>query len=77
VIGMRFSITKECSLKFVDNTNPDVEVRKTWISLAKKFKVYARCIQFTMNVDLAKHNDVFRALSGLAEVYLRTIKPTY
>ncbi|XP_018325065.1 uncharacterized protein F21D5.5 [Agrilus planipennis] len=47
----------------VDNTNPDVESRKRFITLAKKFNIPCRC--FIMNVDLnhAKHNNKFRELT--------------
>jgi bifunctional polynucleotide phosphatase/kinase len=53
----------------IDNTNPDPDVRKIWISLAKKFNAPVRCVWFNTDKEVAKHNDVFRALSGLQQVY--------
>jgi bifunctional polynucleotide phosphatase/kinase len=53
----------------IDNTNPDRDVRGIWTSLAKKHAVPVRCVHFTAEKELARHNDVVRALSGLGEVY--------
>ncbi|XP_073816232.1 polynucleotide kinase 3'-phosphatase isoform X2 [Musca autumnalis] len=49
----------------VDNTNVDVESRKKFIELSKKFKVPCRC--FIMNVSVAqvKHNIAFRQLTDV------------
>lgn len=55
----------------IDNTNPDQDVRKVWISLATKIGVPIRCICFNTNKELARHNDAVRAMSGNAEVCTR------
>lgn len=55
---------KEGKSVAIDNTNPDQEVRWAWTSLATKHDVPIRCFQFTTSKDMARHNDVVRALSG-------------
>ncbi|KAF9347893.1 hypothetical protein BGX26_000666 [Mortierella sp. AD094] len=45
----------------VDNTNPDVAARASYIALAKKYNVPARCFLFMADRDLAAHNNYFRA----------------
>jgi predicted kinase len=55
----------------IDNTNPDREVRKHWIDLAKKFDVPIRCALFTASMELGRHNDHVRALAGFTEVSAR------
>ncbi|KAF9175821.1 Charged multivesicular body protein 4b [Mortierella sp. AD011] len=45
----------------IDNTNPDVATRASYIALAKKHNVPARCFLFMANKDLAAHNNYFRA----------------
>ncbi|KAF9940150.1 hypothetical protein BGZ65_007905, partial [Modicella reniformis] len=45
----------------VDNTNPDVSARAPYIALAKKHNVPVRCFIFTADVNLATHNNYFRA----------------
>lgn len=52
----------------IDSTNPDREVRKHWIDLAKKLDVPIRCALFTASKELGRHNDHVRALAGLTEV---------
>jgi bifunctional polynucleotide phosphatase/kinase len=47
----------------VDNTNPDREVRKAWVSLASKHDVPIRCFHFTASKELARHNDAVRAMN--------------
>ncbi|KAJ8488116.1 hypothetical protein ONZ45_g14072 [Pleurotus djamor] len=45
----------------VDNTNRDKATRKTYIALAKKHKVKIRCFYFTASMELAWHNNLYRA----------------
>ncbi|KIM57653.1 hypothetical protein SCLCIDRAFT_1219345 [Scleroderma citrinum Foug A] len=45
----------------VDNTNRDVATRKCYLDLAKKHKVRARCFCFSGSMDLAWHNNLYRA----------------
>ena len=51
-----------------DRTNPDKKSRKIWIDLANKFNRNIRCIHFTASSQLAKHNNLVRALGGKAKV---------
>lgn len=46
-----------------DNTNPDPDTRATWVNLAKKYKVPARCVWFKTPRKVCEHNDVVRALN--------------
>jgi bifunctional polynucleotide phosphatase/kinase len=59
----------------IDNTNADREVRKVWISLATKLGLPIRCFHFTASKDLAKHNNLVRALSGSLVVSPTTDQP--
>ncbi|KAF9452796.1 PNK3P-domain-containing protein [Macrolepiota fuliginosa MF-IS2] len=45
----------------IDNTNRDIKTRKYYIELKKEFRVEARCFVFTGNIELAWHNNLFRA----------------
>ncbi|KAJ8585213.1 PNK3P-domain-containing protein [Rhizopogon salebrosus TDB-379] len=45
----------------VDNTNRDVATRKHYLDLAKKLKIPVRCFVFTGSIDLAWHNNLYRA----------------
>ncbi|KAL1947501.1 hypothetical protein VTO73DRAFT_13225 [Trametes versicolor] len=47
----------------VDNTNRDKATRKLYIALAKKHNVPARCIYFAGSIELAWHNNLFRAFA--------------
>ncbi|TBU28970.1 PNK3P-domain-containing protein [Dichomitus squalens] len=47
----------------VDNTNRDKETRQYYISLAKKHKVPVRCIYFAGSIELAWHNNLYRAFN--------------
>lgn len=47
----------------IDSTNPDVESRKRYTSVAKQLKVPIRCFFFTTTYDQAKHNNIFRELT--------------
>ncbi|KAF8477536.1 polynucleotide kinase 3 phosphatase-domain-containing protein [Kalaharituber pfeilii] len=48
----------------IDNTNADVETRKLWIGLAKKFSIPIRCIYLTTPLHVCQHNDAVRAFGG-------------
>ncbi|CAG8632801.1 9350_t:CDS:10 [Funneliformis mosseae] len=52
---------KENKPVVIDNTNADVESRKAYINLAKKYKVPSRCFWFQASEALAKHNNMYRA----------------
>jgi len=41
----------------IDNTNPGKDVRKEWLTLAKKYDYPARCFYFKINKELAFHMD--------------------
>ncbi|KAJ7654730.1 polynucleotide kinase 3 phosphatase-domain-containing protein, partial [Mycena rosella] len=46
----------------VDNTNRDAHTRKYYIDVARKLKVpYGACMRFTGSVELAWHNNLYRA----------------
>lgn len=46
----------------VDNTSPDVETRRRYIDLARKFKVDIRCFVMSTTYKHAKHNVRFREI---------------
>ncbi|KAG1749154.1 polynucleotide kinase 3 phosphatase-domain-containing protein [Suillus paluster] len=45
----------------VDNTNRDIATRKYYLDLAKKLKIPVRCLVFIGSIDLAWHNNLYRA----------------
>jgi len=45
----------------VDNTNRDIPTRKHYLDLAKKLQIPVRCIEFVGSMDLAWHNNLYRA----------------
>ncbi|KAH7889885.1 polynucleotide kinase 3 phosphatase-domain-containing protein [Phlebopus sp. FC_14] len=45
----------------IDNTNRDLATRKFYVDLAKKVGIPARCFYFTGSMDLAWHNNLYRA----------------
>ncbi|KAG2020586.1 polynucleotide kinase 3'-phosphatase [Coprinopsis cinerea AmutBmut pab1-1] len=51
----------------IDNTNRDVATRKHYIDVAKKHKIPIRCFHFTAPVELAWHNNLYRAFIEKAE----------
>ncbi|CAG8568533.1 9916_t:CDS:10, partial [Ambispora gerdemannii] len=52
----------------IDNTNPDIESRKTWIDLATKYKAPARCFWLQSPEALSKHNNMYRAFGNLQKL---------
>lgn len=56
----------------VDNTNRDIETRKGYIDLCKKFSVPVRCFHFTAPLILCWHNNLYRAYSQYVESYVST-----
>lgn len=66
----------------VDNTNVDVESRKKFIELAKRFNVNCRCFVMNVSVTQVKHNIAFRQLtdpkhSKINEMVLNMMKKKY
>ncbi|KAJ3742004.1 polynucleotide kinase 3 phosphatase-domain-containing protein [Lentinula detonsa] len=47
----------------VDNTNRDVQTRKFYVDVARKFKVPIRCFVFSGSIELAWHNNLYRAFN--------------
>lgn len=47
----------------VDNTNPNIESRKRYIDLAKKYKILCKCFIMTTELYHAKHNEKFRMIT--------------
>ncbi|KAI0710408.1 PNK3P-domain-containing protein [Cerioporus squamosus] len=47
----------------VDNTNRDVQTRKFYVDLAKKHGVPVRCFYFAGSLELAWHNNLYRAFN--------------
>ncbi|KAI7902980.1 polynucleotide kinase 3 phosphatase-domain-containing protein [Cokeromyces recurvatus] len=46
----------------IDNTNPERSTRAIYIKLAQEAKAPVRCFYFGDNMDLAQHNNYYRAL---------------
>lgn len=46
----------------IDNTNPDVDTRKKYLDLAKKYKYESKALIMTSNKDLSIHNMHYRSL---------------
>ncbi|KAK0502955.1 polynucleotide kinase 3 phosphatase-domain-containing protein [Armillaria luteobubalina] len=45
----------------VDNTNRDAKTRKYYIDIAKEARIPVRCFLFTGSIELAWHNNLYRA----------------
>ncbi|TCD67649.1 hypothetical protein EIP91_012159 [Steccherinum ochraceum] len=58
----------------VDNTNRDKQTRRYYIDLAKKYQVPIRCIHFQGSLELAWHNNLYRAYNLPSSVLLREAK---
>ena len=49
----------------IDNTNPDVDSRKRYLTVAEKHKIPMRCFVFTATIAHCKHNNRFRELKNI------------
>ena len=49
-------------LSFLDNTNPNVETRALYISVARGLNVPVRCFYFEGGEELAKHMNTYREI---------------
>ncbi|KAK7043791.1 DNA kinase/phosphatase Pnk1 [Paramarasmius palmivorus] len=58
----------------VDNTNRDAATRKYYVQLARKMKVPIRCFLFTGQMELAWHNNLYRAYNTPPSVAAREPK---
>jgi len=47
----------------IDNTNPNIDKRKKYIDIAKKYGVKCRCIHFITSRELSVHNNNYRNLT--------------
>lgn len=59
----------------VDNTNRNRATRSLYVALASKLDVPIRAFYFNVSVDLAKHNNMYRACYGPADEPERTLLP--
>ncbi|KAI0278338.1 PNK3P-domain-containing protein [Russula aff. rugulosa BPL654] len=55
----------------IDNTNRNVQTRKYFLDVAKRLKVPARCFVFQGSVELAWHNNLYRAFARPASLAAR------
>ena len=61
-----------CAIKnsqsvYIDNTNPTIQSREVFISIAKELKIPVKCLLFTSDDWLCKHLDVFRSIRDKTE----------
>lgn len=66
----------------IDNTNVDIESRKKFVNIAKKYTVPCRCFVMALSEGHIKHNIIFRNLtdqkhSKINEMILNSIKKRY
>lgn len=47
----------------IDNTNPSKEKRKIWIDLAKENGYSVKLLHMNTDINLAKHNNIYRSLT--------------
>lgn len=59
----------------VDNTNADIDTRRQWIDLARKYDVPIRCVWFKTALSLAEHNDAVRAMNREMNPEARNLLP--
>lgn len=59
----------------VDNQNRDAATRAVWVKLAKELKLPIRAFHFTLPVELAEHNNLYRALHGPPSEPKRNVVP--
>ncbi|KAK6623979.1 hypothetical protein RUM44_010836 [Polyplax serrata] len=61
----------------IDNTNPDVESRKRFITLAKNYTSSIRCFVMNTSMQHAKHNNKFRLLTDPSQAVSDVVIHTY
>ncbi|KAG2149258.1 polynucleotide kinase 3 phosphatase-domain-containing protein [Suillus clintonianus] len=61
----------------IDNTNRDIATRKYYLDLAKKLELPVRCIVFIGSIDLAWHNNLYRAYVHPSTELRRDILPYF
>jgi bifunctional polynucleotide phosphatase/kinase len=59
----------------VDNTNRNRETRRYWIDLAERLQVPIRVFHFLCPVELAKHNNMYRAVYAPSGEAARELLP--
>lgn len=59
----------------VDNTNRNRPTRAVWLDLAEQLNVPIRLFHFLCPVDLAKHNNMYRAVYAPKDEPERTLLP--
>ncbi|EEB87178.1 hypothetical protein MPER_15577, partial [Moniliophthora perniciosa FA553] len=69
-LGSRGKCVKAAE-EVLDNTNRNVSTRKYYIDLGRKFKVPVRCFIFTGSMELAWHNNLYRAYNTPPSVAAR------
>ena len=50
----------------IDNTNPDVDSRKRYLTVAEKHNIPTRCFLFAASIAHCKHNNKFRELKNIS-----------
>lgn len=55
----------------IDNTNRDVQTRKHYLNIAKRLQVPTRCFVFHGSMELACHNNLYRAYARPASLVAR------
>ena len=48
----------------IDSTNPDIESRKVYIEIAKKYNIPIRSLYFTTNINICKNLNYYRTQKG-------------
>ena len=51
----------------IDNTNPDVDSRKRYLTVGEKYNIPTRCFLFTTSIAHCKHNNKFRELKSIGD----------
>lgn len=59
----------------VDNTNRNRATRAIWVALASKLNIPIRVFHFNTPIELAKHNNVYRACFAPESEPERTLLP--
>ncbi|KAI0340139.1 PNK3P-domain-containing protein [Trametopsis cervina] len=65
---------KEGKSCVIDNTNRDKTTRKYYVDLAKKYKAGIRCFLFNGSIDLAWHNNLYRAYNLPDSVAIKAVR---